>query len=155
MLSDLLSVKLSSVLGIKEGIRAAAMRRGGFFCSTRIFYNRSLGPADRKGIRPARPAGRNRRVEKITIGTALCSEITRDKSVARKKHESSQGLKKCVRSAQGPANRVSRIAIIRDRSRVAIRDPRKDPTPNFSNQYYLLKNVQISDCLFVPRLIPT
>ena len=59
-----------SVLGIKEGIRAAAMRRGGLFCSTRIFYNRSLGPADRKGIRPARPAGRNRRVEKITIGTA-------------------------------------------------------------------------------------
>ena len=66
-----MSVKLCSVLGIKEGIRAAAMRRGGLVLFDPHIYNRSLGPADRKGIRPARPAGRNRRVEKITIGTAL------------------------------------------------------------------------------------
>ena len=58
MLSDLLSVKLCSVLGIKEGIRAAAMRQGGLFCSTRIFTIGRLDPLIGKVSDP-----RGRRVE--------------------------------------------------------------------------------------------
>ena len=84
MLSDLLSVKLCSVLGIKEGIRAAAMRRGGLVLFDPHIYNRSLGPADQKGIRPAREVGPKLAGQKITIGTALVNQGGGQDNVARR-----------------------------------------------------------------------